>query len=60
MKSTEVSLVKRDIEKMEVERKSCWILMRIEKRECRARSEERIFKTRSMKAQSVNGCSPKM
>lgn len=36
---------KRDIEKMEkIERKSSWITMRMEKRECRARSEGRTFR----------------
>lgn len=49
LKSIEVSLVlhaqfKTDIEKMEkVERKSSCIFVRMEKRECRTRSEERTF-----------------
>lgn len=49
LKNTKVSLVlhaqsKRDIKKMKAaEGKSSWIIMRIEKRECRARSEERTF-----------------
>lgn len=49
LKSAEVSLVRhaqfnRVIEKMEkVEKKSSWIIMRMKKRGCRARREERTF-----------------